>query len=160
MVHYMSPTTTHRMTSVISFRNIFLFVLCIIHTDIAFAQQPQKKYDPPATTIEGPIRNPTPAIPEQAAPTPQGMAPPRVDDTTLYSKSCPELKKALVPLIRKVNEMKRREKGLFSEFTEKEREELAKSSQTLEDIKIQLRQRCQEPPKQDPKKKQRRPPQM
>ena len=119
------------------------------------AQQAPRKTDAPRSTTEGPVKNPAPAIPEQQAP-PQGMAPARVDDNPYISKTCPELKKALVPLIRKFNELKRREKGLFAEFTQKDREELSQARQSLDEIKQQLRQRCSEPPKPDPKKKQRR----
>ena len=133
---------------------ISVTVFLIACSDLC-AQQAPRKTDAPRPTTEGPVKNPSPAIPEQQAP-PQGMAPARVDDNPYISKTCPELKKALVPLIRKFNELKRREKGLFAEFTQKDREELSQTRQSLDEIKQQLRQRCSEPPKPDPKKKQRR----
>ncbi len=122
----------------------------------AFTQQPLKTITAPRPPVEGPVKNPTVPAPEQQTPSPQGMAPMRVDDNTFITKTCPELKKALVPLIRKFNDLKRREKGLFSEFTQKDREEFAQTKQALDEIRQQLRQRCQESPTQDPRKKQRR----
>lgn len=143
------------MNQKINFLLIGAIVFLITCSDV-FAQQPPRKNDAPRSTTEGPVRNPAPAVPEQQAPAPQGMAPPRVDDNPYISKTCPELKKALVPLIRKFNELKRREKGLFAEFTQKDKDELSQTKQALDDIKQQLRQRCAEPPKQDNRKKQRR----
>ncbi len=139
--------------------SIFRLTACLLILSMAItytmAQQPARKPEPARPVQEGPVKNPTPALPEQHAP-PQGMAPNRMDDNPYISKTCPELKKSLVPLIRKFNELKRREKGLFAEFTQKDREELSQTRQALDDIKQQLRQRCSEPPKQDNKKKQRR----
>lgn len=133
-----------------------LFLPYLFEANIACAQQTQRKLDMPRSTIEGPVKNPSNSIPEQQLPPPQGMAPPRVDDNPYISKTCPELKKALVPLIRKFNELKRREKGLFTQFTQNDKDELSQTRQALDEIKQQLRQRCSEPPKTDPKKKQRR----
>ena len=135
---------------------VSLFILSMAITSTMAQQQPARKPEPARPVVEGPVKNPTPAVPEQQAPLPQGMAPNRMDDNPYISKTCPELKKALVPLIRKFNELKRREKGLFAEFTQKDKEELSQTKQALDDIKQQLRQRCAEPQKPDPKKKQRR----
>ena len=138
------------------FRLTFCLLIVVMAIADSSAQQPAIKPEPARPLTEGPIRNPAPAIPEQQVPTPQGMAPNRMDDNPYMSKTCPELKKALVPLIRKFNELKRREKGLFAEFTQKDKEELSQTKQALDDIKQQLRQRCADPPKQDNRKKQRR----
>jgi hypothetical protein len=72
----------------------------------------------------------------------------KVAQEDLYgAKSCGELRRMLVQLIRKVNSLKRRETSLFSELTQLERNELEAANEELAKVRTALKSRCAEPPK-------------
>jgi len=72
----------------------------------------------------------------------QGMTGVKSDDELMAEKSCPELKKTLVPVIRKINGLKRREKSLLSGLSPEEKSELAKAETELRIVKENLKKKC------------------
>ena len=75
----------------------------------------------------------------------QGMTGVKSDDELMAEKSCPELKKTLVPVIRKINGLKRREKSLLSGLSPEEKSELAKAETELRIVKENLKKKCSAP---------------
>ena len=79
--------------------------------------------------------------PKPATP-PQGMSGIKSDDDVIPEKNCGDLKKMLVPLMRKVNSLKRREKSVFSGLSPEEKSELAKAENELKMVKESMGKRC------------------
>lgn len=79
--------------------------------------------------------------PRQATP-PPGMSGMKSDEEVIAEKSCGDLKKMLVMLMRKVNSLKRREKSVFSGLSPEEKSELSKVESELKTVKENLGKRC------------------
>jgi hypothetical protein len=79
--------------------------------------------------------------PRQVAP-PPGMSGIKSDEEAISAKSCEDLKKMLVPLIRKVNSLKRRDKSVFSGLSLEEKSELSKAESELKIVKESLGKKC------------------
>jgi len=81
---------------------------------------------------------PAPLTPSPAP----GMAGTKSEEQIMAEKSCEELKKMMLPLIRKVNSLKRREKSVLSGLSSEEKGELSKAETDLRLVKEQIRKKC------------------
>jgi hypothetical protein len=70
-----------------------------------------------------------------------------ITDEPYRSKSCGELRRMLVQLLRKFHSLKRRESSLFSELSQLEKTELESANDELAKVRNALKSRCGEPPK-------------
>lgn len=80
--------------------------------------------------------------PPKSVQLPQGMSATKTEEEILGEKSCTDLKKMLVPLIRKVNTLKRREKSVLSGLSTEEKQELDKAQSELITVREHISRRC------------------
>lgn len=85
-----------------------------------------------------------PEVPQNVAP--PGMSGTKSEEGILAEKSCSELRKMLLPLMRKINSLKRREKSVLSGLTAEEKTELSKAESDLALIKETLTRKCNAKP--------------
>jgi hypothetical protein len=85
----------------------------------------------------------------------EGLTTVKSDEDQYATKSCPELSKMLLQLLRKTAALKRRERSLFSDLTATEKAELQQWNEELRIVKSVLKNRCSEPakPSSQPKSK-------
>lgn len=74
----------------------------------------------------------------------EGLTTVKTDEDQYATKSCAELSKMLLQLLRKTAGLKRRERSLFSELTPSEKAELQEWNQELQTVKSILKTRCAE----------------
>ncbi|MGO9119749.1 MAG: hypothetical protein ACLQPD_19315 [Desulfomonilaceae bacterium] len=74
--------------------------------------------------------------------TPDGLSSPKSETGEYATKSCSELRKRLVALVRSVHPLRRREISLISELTENEKKELREASEELKTVRQILKNRC------------------
>jgi hypothetical protein len=86
----------------------------------------------------------------------EGLSAIKSDEDQYATKSCDDLRKMLLQLLRKTASLKRREKSLFSELTTTEKAELQDANRELQIVKSELKKRCSQPtpkPQSQPKSK-------
>lgn len=71
-----------------------------------------------------------------------GMGPIKFDTTEHCTKTCPELKKLLVQLVRKTSALQRREHSTFSELSDTENQELQDARREIRVIVEVMKARC------------------
>ena len=72
----------------------------------------------------------------------QGMGPVKFDTSDHCSKTCPELKKLLVQLVRKTSSLRRREHSTFSELSDTEKQELQDATRDTRVVVEIMKARC------------------
>jgi hypothetical protein len=77
----------------------------------------------------------------------EGLSPVRSEEGEQATKSCGELRKRLMILVKTVNILGRRDKSLLSELTAQEKKELREASEELKSVRQAIRNRCSAPPK-------------
>jgi len=90
---------------------------------------------------------------ELSPPGGRGLRSSKSDESKYATKNCDELKRLLVPLVRKVHTLQRREKSLFTEFSANERADLDSAFEEVKTIEEILKTRCSPPKKAGPPKK-------
>jgi hypothetical protein len=79
---------------------------------------------------------------ERSSKTRDGLSPPKSETGEYATKSCNELRKQLVSLVRTVHSLRRREISLVSQLTTKEKKELREASEELKTVRQILKARC------------------
>jgi len=95
---------------------------------------------------------------ELSRPGGRGLRSSKSDESKYATKNCDELKRLLVPLVRRIHTLQRREKSLFSEFSASERAELDTAFEEVKSIEGILKTRCATPKQAGPPKKRPRTP--
>ncbi len=80
----------------------------------------------------------------------EGLSSIKSDEEKYATKSCGDLRRMLVQLIRKINSLKRREASLFSDLNPLERSELRDANEELALVKSILKARCADIPVTSP----------
>jgi hypothetical protein len=76
------------------------------------------------------------------AQTSEGLSSAKTEEAQFATKSCSELRKCLLPLLRKIRALKRREKSVLSNLTPEEEAELTEASEQLKEVNSALKARC------------------
>ena len=79
---------------------------------------------------------------ERSLKTRDGLSSPKSETGEYATKSCNELKKRLVSLVRSVHSLRRREISLVTELTNNEKKELRDASEDLKTVRQILKTRC------------------
>ncbi len=95
---------------------------------------------------------------QQLSKVPEGLSPVKSEDSQHATKSCGELRKRLVVLVKTVHSLRRRESSLLAEITEAEKKELREASEELKSVRAALELRCSAPPTPKPFRRQTQPP--
>jgi len=83
---------------------------------------------------------------ERSLKTRDGLSSPKSETGEYATKSCNELKKRLVWLVRSVHSLRRREISLVTELTNNEKKELRDASEDLKTVRQILKTRCSRVP--------------
>lgn len=75
----------------------------------------------------------------------EGLAPTKSEDGEHLTKSCGELRKRFVILVKSVHSLRRREGSMLSELTAAEKKELHEASEELKGVREALTSRCSAP---------------
>jgi len=86
-----------------------------------------------------------------------GVSTSKSDEGKYATKSCDELKRALLPIMRKLNILEKKQRSLFSELTSAERADLDSSTQEIKTIENILKTRCAPNKQAGPSKRRPRP---
>jgi hypothetical protein len=89
---------------------------------------------------------------------PEGLSPVKSEDGQHATKSCGELRKRLVILVKSVHSLRRRESSLLEEISDAEKKELREASEELKSVRAALESRCAAPPTPKPFRRQTQPP--
>jgi hypothetical protein len=76
----------------------------------------------------------------------EGLGPVKSEQGEQATKSCGELRKRLMTLVKTVHTLGRREKSMLSELTAEEKKELREASEELQSVRQAIRNRCSAPP--------------
>ena len=75
----------------------------------------------------------------------EGLGPVKSEEGEQATKSCGELRKRLMILVKTVHSLGRREKSMLSELTVEEKKELREASEELKSVRQAIRNRCSAP---------------
>jgi hypothetical protein len=89
---------------------------------------------------------------------PEGLSPIKSEDGQHATKSCGELRKRLIVLVKSVHSLRRRESSLLEGITDAEKKELREASEELKTVRAALESRCSAPPTPKPFRRQAQPP--
>lgn len=87
----------------------------------------------------------------------RGVSATKSDEGKYATKSCDELKRALLPLTRRLNVLEKKQRSLFSELTSAERADLDSFTEEIKTIENILKTRCSPNKKAGPSKRRPRP---
>lgn len=88
---------------------------------------------------------------------PEGLSPVKSEDGRHATKSCGELRKRLIILVKTVHSLRRRESSLLEAITDAEKKELREASEELKTVRAALESRCSAPPTHKPFRRQAHP---
>lgn len=88
---------------------------------------------------------------------PEGLSPVKSEDSQHATKSCGELRKRLVVLVKTVHSLRRREGSLLAEINDADKKELREASDELKSVRAALESRCSAPPPPKPFRRQTQP---
>jgi len=94
---------------------------------------------------------------EKSAANPEGLSTVKSEDSEYATKSCSELNKRLVALVKTVHSFRRRENSLLSELSLQEKKEFRDASEELKAVRDALRSRCSTPTSPRPFRREAKP---
>jgi len=90
---------------------------------------------------------------EKYPPESESLGPVKSDLEQYATKDCDELRGMLIPLLRKINQFRRREHSVFSELNRSEKSEFAEAKLELQNVTAALKARCSGPSPGKPRKR-------
>jgi len=87
---------------------------------------------------------------ERSARVPEGLSTVKSDNGEHATKSCGELRKRLVELVKTVHSFRKRENSLLSRLTPEEKKEFREASEELKTVREALKSRCSVPTRPGP----------